>query len=98
MDVFPTRVTRPLLQVLAALNAADEVHGWAIAKDTGRGGPTVYKLLDRLAAEGWVSARWEPVDDDGPARPRRRYYRLTERGRERSAVLLAEVGAGGRRG
>lgn len=74
----PDRVTPPLLDVLDAFLQADgfELYGWAIIKTTGRSGPTVYKILERLTEMGWVSARW----DDQPAepnRPRRRYYTLT---------------------
>jgi DNA-binding PadR family transcriptional regulator len=85
----PVRVTRPLLAVLEALLEAEgfELHGWAIMKQTGRAGPTVYKILERLAAAGWLTARWDEVTE--PGRPRRRYYRLTDHG-VKSVRTLAE--------
>lgn len=83
------RVTQPTLDVLEALlGAADlELHGWAIIKATGRSGPTVYKILERLSGAGLVTERWE----DRPAeegKPRRRYYRLTPTGVTRAESLL----------
>lgn len=57
-------------------------------KSTGRGGPTVYSVLERLADLGWVSARWEDRADE-PNRPRRRFYRLTADGAVRAGEVLA---------
>ena len=74
----PFRVTPPLLDVLELLLDAapgDELHGWAIMKETKRTGPTVYQVLDRLARAGWVEARWEERHPDGN-KPRRRFYRI----------------------
>jgi PadR family transcriptional regulator PadR len=86
----PTRITPPLLDVLEAFLAADaELHGWAIIKASHRGGPTVYKILERLAELGWVTSRWEDRPTE-PNKPRRRYYRLTGQGAQRAQALLAE--------
>ena len=87
----PTRITAPLLDVLEAFLASDggELHGWAIIKASHRGGPTVYKILERLTDMGWVTARW----DDQPAAPnkhRRRYYKLTGDGVAHAHALVAE--------
>jgi len=85
------RVTQPTLDVLEALLAADrlELHGWAIMKTTKRAGPTVYKVLDRLAEAGWVTRSWEEQPPDAN-RPRRRLYRLTADGCSRARALLAQ--------
>ena len=40
---------------------------------------TIYPLLTRLAAAGWVSAEWQDSSQGHP----RRYYTLTESGRSR---------------
>jgi DNA-binding PadR family transcriptional regulator len=75
----PFRITPPLLDVLEVLVAAapaEELHGWAIMKATRRTGPTVYQVLDRLAREGWVQARWEERHPE-PNKPRRRFYRVS---------------------
>ena len=90
----PVRITGPLLDVLEALidglREGRELHGWAIMKDVQRSGPTVYGVLDRLEAAGWITSRWE---DDQPVevnRPRRRFYRLTPHGASEGARLLDE--------
>jgi DNA-binding PadR family transcriptional regulator len=88
----PARVTRPLLEVLEtflqALAEGRELHGWAILKATGRAGPTVYGILDRLEDAGWVTARWEEQPADANT-PRRRLYRLTPAGAAAAWELLA---------
>lgn len=85
-----SRVTQPTLDVLEALHEAPELelHGWAIIKQTHRSGPTVYKILERLAGAGHVTARWETEHPDGN-KPRRRFYRLTPNGIEHARDLLA---------
>ncbi|MGW5685196.1 PadR family transcriptional regulator [Nonomuraea sp. NPDC003754] len=87
------RVTQPTLDVLEALVQAqqrsEEMHGWAIMKATGRAGPTVYKVLDRLEDAHWVKGRWEELADDQPG-PRRRFYELTGEGVPAARALLAQ--------
>jgi DNA-binding PadR family transcriptional regulator len=85
------RITQPTLDVLEALLDADDfqLHGWAIMKATRRAGPTVYKILERLAHAHWVTARWEDRADE-PNRPRRRFYRLTPDGAVRARALLVD--------
>jgi PadR family transcriptional regulator PadR len=96
MTEQPGRITAPFLDVLATFIAAggEELHGWAIIKASKRGGPTVYKILERLTVMGWVTARWEDVPAEpgqsDPSRPRRRYYQLTGVGATRARALLAE--------
>jgi DNA-binding PadR family transcriptional regulator len=73
--------------VLLAL--ADEArHGWAIAErvavDTDgalrpRAG-SLYRVIARLTAEGWVAEKRAAADDPHPGLPRR-YYGLTAAGR-----------------
>lgn len=88
----PVRVTGPLLDVLEVLlrSTADGArpHGWVIMRAVHRSGPTVYGVLDRLEAMGWVDGQWE--DDPDPGRPRRRLYRLTGHGAAAARQLLAE--------
>ncbi len=83
------RVTEPTLDVLQALldAAGYELHGWAITKQTQRSGPTVYKILERLATAGWVIARWEELAAD-VSKPRRRLYRLTAEGAASAKELV----------
>ncbi|HXT70569.1 MAG TPA: PadR family transcriptional regulator [Vicinamibacterales bacterium] len=87
-------LTPAMLQVLLALADGDK-HGYAILKEVSRrsGGAvtlrtgTLYTALRRFVDDGLVAETDERPDihlDD----ERRRYYRLTERGR---AVALAET-------
>jgi len=46
---------------------------------------TVYPLLNRLKAEGWLTSEWVEADAGHP----RKYYKLTASGRRR-AVQMAE--------
>jgi DNA-binding PadR family transcriptional regulator len=81
-------------QVLVAL-ADGEKHGYAIGKEVTRRtdgqvvlrAATLYTVIKRLLEEGLIdesSARPDPALDD----ERRRYYRLSERGRK---VAVAEA-------
>jgi PadR family transcriptional regulator len=85
------RITGPTLDVLEALLASEdfESHGWAIMKVTGRGGPTVYKVFERLQRAGVVTSRWEELEPTAN-RPRRRLYRLTPTGVTRAQALLTQ--------
>ncbi len=68
-------------------------HGYHIAKEIERRSSgyfrltasTVYSALRRLEEDGLVSSMWFDA-----ASPRRRYYSLTEKGREVLALKLSE--------
>ena len=86
-----TRVTEPTIEVLQVLlSSHGPVWGLRIAKETGRPTGTVYPILARLEALGWVTGEWE----DAPERsgPRRRLYRITD-----GAVALAAETVASRR-
>ena len=76
------RLTYPTTLVLQALLQGHH-HGFDIMDATGLPSGTVYPILRRLDAEGYVRSRWEK---DGVARreqrPPRRYYELTPSGRQ----------------
>jgi DNA-binding PadR family transcriptional regulator len=87
-------LTPPVFQVLLSLADGDK-HGYAILKDVEEhsGGEvrlntgTLYAIIKRLLAEGLiVEPRNRPRAEDDDQR--RRYYRLTPKGRE---VAAAEV-------
>ncbi len=87
-------LTPPALHVLLAL-AAGERHGWAILKDVeaatnGRirlSAGTLYGLVKRLRHQELIAESNErpPIGEDDA---RRRYYRLTDLGRQ---VARAEI-------
>jgi DNA-binding PadR family transcriptional regulator len=81
--------------------ASGEGHGYAVmrfAEETTDGRlrlppGTLYRTISRLAADGFVE-EVEGQDKGAPHDARRRYYRLTERGRraaEDEAELLARL-------
>jgi DNA-binding PadR family transcriptional regulator len=83
------RVTQPTLDVLRELlaNRGSELHGWSICKSTGRSGPTVYKILERLEERSLASSRWEEAGHTA-GKPPRRLYRLTEEGAVQARAML----------
>jgi DNA-binding PadR family transcriptional regulator len=87
------RVTEPTLDVLEVLVKAHrdgrDVHGWEIKKATGRAGPTIYGVIDRLEDAKLVEGYWEAQTPEGSG-PRRRYYQLTGSGVTVANGLLAE--------
>jgi PadR family transcriptional regulator PadR len=50
---------------------------------------TVYPLLNRLRDSGWVTSRWRHEDDQRP----RRYYSITDQGRDHLAAFRADWSA-----
>lgn len=87
----PARITEPLLDVMELLVQAAregrELHGWALMKGTGRSGPTIYGVLDRLEDAGWVTGRSEQRNPE-PGRPPRRFYSLTPEALVRAGQVL----------
>ena len=73
------------LVLQAFLDAPEaETYGFRLTQATGLKAGTLYPVLQRLLEEGWLSSRWEEIDEHAAGRRRRRYYRLTAEG-ERGA-------------
>jgi len=60
---------------------------------TGMQAGTMYVILARLTAAGWLDRTWEDVDQSAAGRPRRRFYRLTGDGEQLAAAALAALNA-----
>lgn len=64
-------------------------HGYELAQATGLRSGTLYPLLIRLEAQGYLEAQWQAPA--APGRPPRHAYRLTARGRALTAGLEDEA-------
>ena len=82
---------RALLSVL--LGAGQEWrHGYDLAHLTGLRSGTLYPLLIRLEAQGYLQAEWQPPAATG--RPPRHAYRLTAAGLALARSQQAEMNGG----
>ena len=79
--------------VLAFLSEAGREwrHGYDLVRATGVKSGTVYPLLIRLEAQGYLEAQWQPPA--APGRPPRHAYRLMEEGARFARGVLAADGA-----
>jgi PadR family transcriptional regulator PadR len=93
VQLKPTRQTLAVLRVLLE-RPSEETYGMELLDRTGLKSGSVYPILARLEALGWLTSRWE-AEEAVEGRPRRRYYRLTAEGepaaRRELAVATAEL-------
>ncbi|WP_308164021.1 PadR family transcriptional regulator [Nonomuraea sediminis] len=88
---------RMTMQTQALLRAAlseptREWYGLQMCEATGLPSGTIYPIIARLEAVGWLESRWEDADEHvAEGRPRRRYYRLTADGVELARISLAKA-------
>ena len=70
--------------------------GAEMSKATKVGSGTLYPMLARLEAAGWLTSEWEMIDPSEAGRPRRRFYRLTAVGQNsaRRALTGLQMTAG----
>ncbi len=64
-------------------------YGYELTKLTGLRSGTIYPVLMRLAAIGWLESNWE--ESTAPNRPPRHAYRLTTEGCRGARELLSTV-------
>lgn len=89
----PRALSAQALIVLRALVEArgEWCHGYDLVRSTGLKSGTLYPLLIRLEARGYLDAEWQPPA--APGRPPRHAYRLSV-----SGLQLAREGATGQNG
>ena len=75
-------LSSPARDVLALLAGAGTgwSHGYDLCRHAGIKSGTLYPLLMRLAAQGFLEAEWQAPKE--PGRPPRHAYRLTAAGRQ----------------
>jgi PadR family transcriptional regulator PadR len=88
------RLSYETLQVLGAAVVADnDVTGADLMRATGLRSGTVYPIMMRLKAVGWLKSKWEDGEPSDLGRPRMRLYRVLAAGRKAHADALWELGA-----
>src|SRR2546423_13974810 len=87
------RLTQPTLKVLRFLleKPREGRSGAEMSRATKVGSGTLYPMLARLEAAGWLSGEWEVIDPSEAGRPRRRFYRLTAVGQNSAHAALADL-------
>jgi DNA-binding PadR family transcriptional regulator len=85
-----TLPTQLVLRTLLADPTA-EMYGLQICAEAGLPSGTIHPILARFERLGWLESRWEDTVPQQEGRPRRRYYRLTEDGAERTRIALAQA-------
>jgi PadR family transcriptional regulator, regulatory protein PadR len=88
------RLSHQILRVLRLFTGDPTLSlaGSDIAKETGMLSGTIYPILMRLEKAGWLSSQWENLDPRDAGRPRRRLYRLTGLGYNKSQAAFAALG------
>lgn len=84
-----SRITPATIDVLSVLQDTDgPCWGLLVIKSSGRPAGSVYPILERLEASGWVTSSWE--DDASRVGPRRRFYELTPDGATSARSVITE--------
>lgn len=86
-------MTNASVAVLAALMANPNGRHWGyeLSQAAGVRSGVLYPLLHRLLADGWLQDHWESSSDIQGKRPPRRYYTVTEAGRQEMGQLLSKA-------
>jgi PadR family transcriptional regulator, regulatory protein PadR len=87
------RLTQPTLKVLRFLleKPREGRSGAEMSKAAKVGSGTLYPMLARLEAAGWLTSEWEAIDPSEAGRPRRRFYKLTAVGQNNARAALADL-------
>ena len=87
------RLTQPTLKVLRFLleKPREGRSGAEMSKATKVGSGTLYPMLARLEAAGWLTSEWEGINPSEAGRPRRRFYTVTAVGQNNARAALADL-------
>ena len=87
------RMSGPTLRVLKCMLDAPRAprSGAELSRKLNISSGTLYPLLARLEAAGWLKSKWEQIEPSKEARPRRRFYTLTGLGQTSASKELAEL-------
>lgn len=87
------RWSHPMLRVMKVFleHPKNDLAGSDIWKQTGVFTGTLYPMLMRLERTGLLESKWEELDPREAGRPRKRLYRLTAIGYNRTRAALAEL-------
>jgi PadR family transcriptional regulator, regulatory protein PadR len=88
------RRTDAVVQVALALmaDASGRHWGYDLSKQSGVRSGVMYRILQRMLDEGWLSDGWDDQERVREAgRPARRYYELTDAGKTFLGSLVAEA-------
>jgi PadR family transcriptional regulator, regulatory protein PadR len=87
------RLTHPALRVVCFLliELGEQRSGAEISKATKVGAGTLYPLLARLEAAGWLTSEWEEINPKQAGRPRKKLHRLTKIGQNRARAGLTDL-------
>lgn len=85
-----TLQTLAVLRVLLVHPVAENF-GLQIAKRCNLPTGSVYPILARLEAAGWITSEWEDIDESVEGRRKRREYHLTRDGGARARAALVEA-------
>jgi DNA-binding PadR family transcriptional regulator len=93
MDQSEVRLSERGLRVLRLLleSPRQARSGAEIGRATKTGSGTLYPMLARWEAAGWLTSDWEAVDPHEVGRPRRRLYRLTGEGQRNALAVLVDL-------
>ena len=85
LSVPRAKVLRAFLEV-----PAQEQYGFGLMRSTQVKSGSLYPILESLERDGWIESREEEIDERAEGRPRRRMYRLTDRGHQEGGKALAQ--------
>jgi DNA-binding PadR family transcriptional regulator len=66
--------------------------GADIWRRTGIVAGTLYPILMRFERAGWLESKWERLNPSEAKRPRKRLYRLTPNGYNKTNTALSQLG------